>query len=86
VGSKEAYDPRRGDASRVVDFVVVFAHELLFIGDNFDSERKREYDDNERRNATGIRTRSTDSERDCERTATTSNDDGGPTVHDVPII
>lgn len=87
MGSKEAYDPRRGDASRVADFVVVFACELLLVGDSLvDGEYEREYDDNERRDAAGIRAHSADGERDCERAATMGADDGGPAVHDVPAV
>lgn len=87
MGSKEAYDPRRGDAPRVADFVVVFARELLLVGDNLvDGEREREYDDNEHRDAAGIRARSADGERDCERAAATSDNDGGSAVHDVPAV
>lgn len=87
VGSKETHDPRRGDASRVADFVVFFACELLLLGDSLvDGKREREHDDDERRDVAGIRALAADSERDCERAATTSDDNGGSTVHDVPAV
>lgn len=87
MGSKETYDPRRGDASRVADFVVVFARELFLVGNSLiDGEREREHDDDKRRDAAGIRARSADGERDCERAAAAGDDDGGPIVHGVPVV
>lgn len=87
MGSKETYDPRRGDASRVADFVVVFAYELLLVGDSLvDGEYEREYDNDECRDTAGIRARAANGERDRERAAATGDDDGGPTVHDVPVV
>lgn len=87
VGSKETYDPWRGDASRVADFVVIFAREFLLVGNSLvDSEREREYDDDERGDAAGIRARTADGERDRERAAATGDNDGGSIVHGVPAI
>lgn len=84
VGSKEAYDPRRGDASRVAELVVL-PRELLVVGDSLvDGEREREHDDEQRRDvAVGARA---DGQRDGERAAATRHDDGGPAVHHVPIV
>lgn len=83
MGSKEAYDPRRGNASRMAELSVL-PRELLLVGDSLvDGEREREHDD-ERRDV-AVRAR-TDGERDCERAAATGDDDGGSAVHYVPAV
>lgn len=67
--------------------IVLVTRELLFVGDSVvDGEREREHNDDERRDVAGVRTCAADGERDRQRTAATSDDDGGSTVHDVPII
>lgn len=87
MGSKETHDPRRGDASRVADFVVFFARELVFLGDSLgDGKREREHDDDERRDVAGICACTTNSERDCQRATAASNDDGRSAVHNVPAL
>lgn len=71
----------------MADFVVVFAREFFLIGNSLvDGEREREYDDDERGDAAGIRARTADGERDRERAAATGNDDGRSVVHGVPVV
>lgn len=71
----------------MADFVVFFARELLVLGDSLvNGEREREHDDDERRNVAGIRALAANGERDCERAAATSDDNGGPAVHDVSAV
>ena len=87
VGSKEAHDPRRGDASRVAELVLL-SRWLLDVDDSRvdgEREREREREHNEHGNVVAVRPRS-NGERDGERAEATGNHRRGSTVRDVPSV